>query len=153
MRHRLAILIVLGLALTAAACGRTALGGSPPGTRPPADLLISVLVLADDGSDPAPGLFVIEPGGQLRAAIGAGAARDVLPPRTRQLTDTQVSHLYGTILRKGLALPTASPTPQRPRIEITVIAHNARQRGIHPADDADAREIVAMCQRLARIEP
>jgi hypothetical protein len=160
VRHARPILLVpilLGLALLASACGRPAARDLPANPRPPADLLISVLVLADDGSDPQPGLFVIEPGGQLRAATGAGAARDALPPRTRQLSDTQVNQVYGTIVRNGLALDgpaTRGPSaaPPRPRIEVTVIANGARRRGIHPIDDADARELVAMCRRLARID-
>lgn len=131
-------------------------GARPPATgtvspRPPADLTIAVTVIAAEGSSPEPARFVIEPGGQLRAALGAGATPETLPPRTRLLTDAQVSQLYGIIAREGLTLPTDGPTAAEPRIEVTVIAGDRRRTGRHELTDAEARLVVDRCRRLARL--
>ncbi len=125
------------------------LTGSP---RPPADLTIAVTVIADEGSTPGPARFVIEPGGQLRAATGGGATPDTLPPRTRRLSDAQVTQLYGVIVREGLALPTALPRADEPRIEVTVIVGDERHTGLHALTDPEARAVVDRCRRLARLD-
>ena len=119
--------------------------------RPPEDLTIAVTVIAPEGSSPEPARFVIEPGGQLRAAVGAGSAPETLPPMTRLLTDAQVTQLYGVIAREGLALPTDAPTTDQPRSEVTVIAGDRRRTGRHELTDADARVVVERCRALARL--
>lgn len=148
--NRLPLLLLLTLILTS--CTTRVIPAPAGPARPPADLKISVLVLTPAGTEPEPALFVVEPGGQLRAATGEGVARDVIPPRTRLLSDLQVGQLYGTILREGLALPASSPAPGEPRIEITVIVDNARTRGVHSADAPAARALVERCRELARLD-
>lgn len=139
------------LAAVCAGCGARPARTDAFPPRPPADLTIAVTVIAAEGSMPEPARFVIEPGGQLRAATGAGSAPDTLPPRTRLLTDAQVTQLYGIIAREGLALPTQTPTANQPRIEVTVIAGDSRKTGRHALTDAEAMLLVDRCRRLARL--
>ena len=64
--------------------------------------------------------FVIQPDGVLRAARGAGVSLDILPPRTRELTQAQLSHIYNLAVREGLdrGIGGSAHTPGRaPAVE------------------------------------
>ncbi len=145
--------ILLAYAALLAGCAPRPAADDRFAPRPPEDLTIAITVIGPEGSSPEPARFVIEPGGLLRAAVGAGSAPEMLPPRTRRLTDAQVGQVYGMIARQGLALPTDSPGASEPRIEVTVTAGDRRSTGRHPHADADARALVDRCRRLARLEP
>lgn len=113
--------------------------------------MISVVV--GPGGELEPARFVIEPGGQLRASTGAGATRDTLPPRTRLLSDTQVTDLYGLIVRRGLALPGEGTPGAGTPIAVSVVAHDERSTAIHDsASSSDARALVERLRRLARLD-
>ncbi|MEO0630026.1 MAG: hypothetical protein AAFY46_04770 [Planctomycetota bacterium] len=132
-------------------CGSRPTSDARFSPRPPEDLTIAVTVIAPEGSSPEPARFVIEPGGQLRAAVGAGSTPETFPPKTRLLTDAQVSQLYGILAREGLALPANAASRDTPRIEVTVIAGDTRRTGRHALDDPEARLVVDRCQSLARL--
>ncbi|MEM9661348.1 MAG: hypothetical protein AAF937_03460 [Planctomycetota bacterium] len=143
--------ILLACVALVIGCGSRPTADARFSPRPPEDLTIAVTVVAPEGSSPEPARFVIEPGGQLRAASGAGSRPETLPPMTRLLTDAQVTQLYGIIAREGLALPTDAPSADEPRIEVTVIAGDRRRTGRHELTDADARVVVDRCRQLARL--
>ena len=144
--------------------------------RPPADLTISVTVLAErsnSGQWPtlAPSRFIIEPDGLLRVGIGEGAGRRYYPTRTRRLTSAQVGSIYERIVREGLDLRAsgidldtlagpattfagpARAAPGQSLVVVTLIAHDRRTVAVHDADESPrAAALVAQLRRLARLD-
>ncbi|MFN0131133.1 MAG: hypothetical protein ACKVW3_01150 [Phycisphaerales bacterium] len=82
--------------------------------RRPASFALDVLVqspLPDGGGLPRalrPARYILEPAGTLRVALGAGATREVYPPRTRQLSPVQIDALWRSI-RDSAILHPANP--------------------------------------------
>ncbi|MEO1583214.1 MAG: hypothetical protein AAFR96_01425 [Planctomycetota bacterium] len=125
-----------------------------PVQRPPADMTLSVTV-ADPSLGPA--RFIVEPDGQLRAAVGTGATRDVYPARTRRLSQAEMSDLFGRVARAGLSLavdePTQAASMRAPGIVVVLIANGERRIATHDARTSqDAASLVAHLRRLSRLE-
>lgn len=55
-----------------------------------------------------PGRYIVDPGGVLRAAVGAGATRQTYPPHTRQLSSSQIEALWRAVRDSGF-LDSANP--------------------------------------------
>lgn len=167
MARLLAVIVVVCVVPLVSACGGGRAAPEPPGiplgeTRPPPDLALAVTVIGREGGEPAslePARFVIEPDGVLRAATGEGVGPGVYPPRTRQLTDTQVREVYAMLVRSGLdrgvggrAYRPGMPTGGGQWILIEVAAHERRQIALYePGASAGARELAAHLGRLARL--
>ncbi|HED53291.1 MAG TPA: hypothetical protein ENJ00_03720 [Phycisphaerales bacterium] len=164
--QKLMVLIVIGLS----GCAGSGREASPsPGIwaaaeRPPRDLAIEVTVF-DSVGEQSPSLggsarFVIEPDGQLRAEIGDGVSLDHLPPRTRLLSDAQMVDVYHRLVRSGLdggldgsPLPSRDiPETIRPRVVISVVAHDARSEAMYdPTSNPAVVRLVGRLRSLARL--
>jgi hypothetical protein len=97
-----------GAAASASPDATKTAASTAPGVGYPADFSLSVTVMTpgretdDTGRDLSfgrdladrPGRYIVEPDGLLRAATGAGATTRLYPPRTKYLTDRQMSDLW-----------------------------------------------------------
>ena len=150
------------------ACGSTPhtepRGAIPTGDpRPPADFALAVTVMGEEvttGWVLEPARFVIEPDGVLRAATGAGVGPSVYPPRTRRLTDAQVSDVYSVVTRQGLdrgiggkPFRLGDAQPAGAWIVVEVTAHEHRRSTIYrPEDERRVIDLVRHLRKLARLE-
>lgn len=133
--------------------------------RTPSDFAIAATLFVGEAgpADLQPMRFVIQPDGVLRAARGAGVSLDILPPRTRELTQAQLSHIYNLAVREGLdrGIGGSAHTPGRaPAIEedgalliVEFTAHDTRRvSAFDAAKHTGAGSMIQLLRQLARIE-
>ncbi len=133
--------------------------------RTPSDFALAATLFTGENApgDLEPIRFVIQPDGVLRAARGAGVSMDVLPPRTRNLNQSQLSMVYTQAVRKGLdrGIGGLPYTPgQQPTVAedagiliVEFTAHDTRKVSAYDLAEHDgARSLVTTLRQLARIE-
>jgi hypothetical protein len=133
--------------------------------RTPSDFAIAATLFVDTKgpADLEPIRFVIQPDGVLRAARGAGVSLEILPPRTRDLTQNQLSQIYNLAVREGLdrGIGGSDYAPGQPPaiaegkgvLVIEFTAHDTRKVSQFDfTDHAGAQSLVATLRQLARIQ-
>ena len=156
--------------LAAMACllALTACVSSPAGPHAlpdarPADFALGLTVYTPDGAVRRPGQraarYVVEPDGQLRAAVGQGATVSTRPDTTRRLTDAQRDQIWDAVRATGLAdvspaLRLTSPetfdAPSGRRVYLVEITAGGRRSAVAmPEGEPETEPFIDLADTLA----
>ncbi len=138
---------------------------------PPPDFTLAITVLAREGpgaaADPRaiarpyrPGRYILEPDGQLRAAIGAGARPASFPPAMRRLTAAERREVWDLAGRAGYlqiteerSIDAASPPAlvSRPTAMVYIVGFETTRGTQVVLDAPDAEASRVLVDRLAEL--